>query len=182
MSVCKRCLSALDMKYSDANRWAALSLRLTFLCQYFQEAAISMSKCILRGIAKLCLMKYWEELCEVRGYRSRQGQSSCCATPDTVTDPSESLTGAQSSRCISSPTSLTAASGMERRMQEGVICLQRCCLLFEAIMVIWGFLNAYRPLCGVFMKPSKIHFREYLYLSEWILTDHLWILKYSGIV
>lgn len=44
---------ALDIKYSCTNRWTSLSLFLTFFHQYFQETAISMSKCIPEGIAKL---------------------------------------------------------------------------------------------------------------------------------
>jgi len=146
------------MKYSYTDRWTALSLLLMFSCQCFQAAAISMSKCVLWGIAKLCLSDVilrravWSEELSLK-----TGRSSCCdrcTTPDPVTDASH--TAVHQRYLWQQPRYLPPA------------------LLSDA----WGYydyLNAHREYLWSLQ-------REYLYLSEWIITDHLWTLKYCGIV
>lgn len=125
----------LDTKYS----WTSLSLSLAFFRQYFQETAISMSKCIPKGIAKLCLpvfpMKNWEELCVSSGYRSRQGESSYwdhCATQD-YGHQSIRITHicAQCGQCISSEIPLTTASGMERSVLSALSAAVWCVRLLR---------------------------------------------------
>lgn len=93
-------------------------------------------------------MKNWEELCEVSGYRSRQGKSSCCDRCATQDYGHQSIwiTHTCAVRPLHFITDISDNS--LRDGKKRVICPQRCCLMCEAIMVIWGVPNAYRPLCS----------------------------------
>lgn len=93
-------------------------------------------------------MKNWEELCGVSGYRSRQGKSSCCdrCAMQDYGHQSIRITHTCAVRPLHFITDISDNS--LRDGKKRVICPQRCCLMCEAIMVIWGVPNAYRPLCS----------------------------------
>lgn len=134
----------LDTKYS----WTSLSLSLTFFRQYFQETAISMSKCIPKGIAKLmpaCISnEKLRRALRLERLSLKTGRI-LLLRPLRHARLRSPIHPNHSHMCTVRPVHFIRDIS-DNSLGDGekrVISPERCCLMCEAITVIWGFLHAY---------------------------------------